>query len=104
MSTPARPMMPQAFNPNELPVLNTAGIQPVYANNAFMFNSPHDLRIVFTEIVVDAPNAKPRQELRASVSISYSEAQLLHQALTMAIQLSKQTPQQVAAAAAAHKV
>jgi len=91
MSTPNISAAPQAFNPNELPMSNTAGIQPVYANNAFMFNTPHDLRIVFTEVVVDSPNTKPRQELRASVVMSYSEAQLLHQALTMAIQMSKQT-------------
>ncbi len=92
MASQARPLSPQQINLAELPVTNPAGIQSVYANNAMLFNAPHDIRLVFTEIILDAPNTGPRQEMRASVAISYSEAQLLHQALSQALAMAKTAP------------
>jgi hypothetical protein len=65
------------FNPADVPVINPAGIFPVYANNATVFTGPHDLRVVFTEIVGEGAKAEPTQQLRASVALSYSQAQLL---------------------------
>jgi hypothetical protein len=89
MSSNPNILPPRTFNTADLPVVNPNGVEAVYANNASVFNGPHDLRIVFTEMVAEGVKAEPRQELRASVAMSYSQAQLLLQSLTQSLAMLK---------------
>jgi hypothetical protein len=50
------------------------------------------MRVVFTEIVMQGAKDAPKQELRASVGISYSQAQLLVNSLNQALAMAKNAP------------
>jgi hypothetical protein len=89
MSSQPAPIPQKSFNPADVAITNPTGVAPVYANHATLFNGPHDIRIVFSEIVLDAPNADPKHELRASVAMSFTQAQQLLQALTQSLSLVK---------------
>lgn len=100
MASQQAPVPQQTFNPVDIPVTNPGAIIPVYANHATLFNGPHDIRIVFSEIVLEGPKAPPKNELRASVALSYTQANQLLQALTQSLNMAKTA--QVAAPAKVH--
>jgi hypothetical protein len=64
-------------------------VTPVYSNNVTIFSSPHDVRIVFTEIVNEDVKQDPTHQLRASVAVSHSHANQLLQSLTLALEKLK---------------
>ena len=68
-----------AFDVNAMQFVNPADIKPVYANNASVMTGPHDVRIVFTEIVLNGPAGllKPELELRANIAMSLTHFKAL---------------------------
>ncbi|MGP8174302.1 MAG: DUF3467 domain-containing protein [Terracidiphilus sp.] len=72
-----------AIDVNEMHVANPADVKPVYANNAAVMTGPHDVRIVFTEIVLNGPVGltKPELELRANIAMSHTHFKALVQAM-----------------------
>jgi hypothetical protein len=82
-SDPKAPPVQRLVNVMELPVSNPANVQPVYSNNAAAVYSPHDFRITFTEIIVSGLTTEdpPRQELRATVSMSPTHFKALYDAM-----------------------
>jgi hypothetical protein len=83
------------FNPADIPVTNPAEISSVYANNITIFSAPHDVRLVFTEIVNQGIKDDPAQELRASVAISHTQAALLIKSLSASLERVKTAPKVV---------
>lgn len=49
---------------------NPEGIRPTYSNNAAVMLTPHEFRILFSEIVATSTIAQPVMELRANVAMS----------------------------------
>jgi len=59
---------------NKADVVNPDGIRPAYSNNAALMIAPHDVRILFSEVVVSSPtDTAPKVELRANISMAPSQ-------------------------------
>lgn len=76
--------MPDANQPSEvrrefkqIPLTNPDAIKPVYANNIAVMNSDTEYRLAFSEYFVEEASAPARQELRALVTLSFSQAKAL---------------------------
>lgn len=76
-----------AFDPSKAKLENPEEIRPVYSNNTTCMTSPHDFRIVFTEVVANEIGKPPVMELRASVALSPVQAKALSMGLSEAIKL-----------------
>lgn len=67
----AAAIAPMTVDLSNVEILNPDGIRPAYSNNAAILMNMHDLRLLFSEIVVTSPSdRKPHVELRASVTMS----------------------------------
>ena len=90
MSNPshaAPPATTYAFDLSKAPIINPEEIRPVYSNNAAVLMTPHDLRIVFTEVVLSGPTAtQPTIELRASVSLAPTQFKAFAAAVAQSLQ------------------
>jgi hypothetical protein len=67
-------------NVGELPVSNPDNVRSVYANNVGLTVTPWDLRLLFSEIVVNE-QGKPSVQLRANVVLTPAHAKALSDAL-----------------------
>jgi len=63
--------------------INPQGVLSVYTNNVGLSATPWDVRMLFSEIVIDG--TEPRAELRASVVMSLPHARAFLEALKAAI-------------------
>ena len=75
----------KTFDLEKLEATNPNDIQPSYTNNAACLMAPHDLRIVFTEIISDGPYSNPRLELRANIVMTPTMMKALYEAIGQTI-------------------
>jgi len=68
---PPGALPPISLDLNKAEVVNPDGIRPAYSNNAALMMAPHDVRILFSEIVINSPtDTVPEVELRANISMA----------------------------------
>jgi hypothetical protein len=88
MAKPKKAASPLAINLdlNSAEVVNPENLRPVYSNNAAVMMAPHDLRLIFSEVVVSGPADRgPKVELRANVSMAPTQFKALTMAMTQTI-------------------
>ena len=70
--------------PPEMKLVNPRNVESVYSNNAALAMSPFDLRMLFSEIIIDG-TSEPRLELRANIVLTLVQAKALQHALAKSV-------------------
>lgn len=77
---------PISLDLNKTEVVNPDGIRPVYSNNAAVLLTPHDLRIIFSEVVVTGPtDTQPKVEMRANITMAPTQFKALAAAISQTL-------------------
>jgi hypothetical protein len=77
---------PISLDLNKAEVLNPDGIRPVYSNNAAVLLTPHDIRIMYSEIVISGPtDTQPKVELRANITMAPTQFKALAAAVAQTL-------------------
>jgi hypothetical protein len=63
----------QQFNVADVPITNPHNVEPVYCNNAAVYITQWDIRLLFSEITVDV-KLTPGHVVRASVTMTPKHA------------------------------
>ena len=72
----------------DLALINPEGVRSVYSNNAAVSYSPHDFRIVFSEVNGGSSlKEEPRLELRANIAISPTQFKALLEAMNRTLEM-----------------
>jgi|GEM_PF-6511118 len=72
---------PREINVITAPMQNPDGIRPTYTNNAACMITPHEFRIIFSELVVSSPSDLPEVQLRANVAMAPTQFKALAKAV-----------------------
>ena len=86
MATNKQKLQKFDINLNAMSLANPAGVVPVYSNNATVMQSPHDFRVIFSEVLSDGPANPPRMELRASIALAPTMLKALSIALAKTVE------------------
>jgi hypothetical protein len=76
----------QTLNILTAEMANPESIRPTYSNNAAVMISPHEFRILFSEIVSNSISGQPTLELRANIAISPTQFKALAAAVTQTLE------------------
>lgn len=86
-SHPASVVQPISLDLTKADIINPDSLRPVYSNNAAVLITPHDLRILFSEVLISGPaDTQPKVELRANVTMAPTQFKALATVVAQTLQ------------------
>jgi hypothetical protein len=77
---------PISLDLNKAEVVNPDGIRPTYSNNAAVLLTPHDFRVIFSEVVMTGPSdTHPEVEMRANITMAPTQFKALAAAISQTL-------------------